>query len=56
MKSQSNSKRKILCVTGTRADYPRIKSVLREIISRDNLELSIIVTGSHLLKKYGYSN
>ena len=48
-------KRKIACVTGTRADYPRVRSVLKEINSRDNLHLDIIVTGSHLLKEYGYS-
>ena len=48
-------KRKIACITGTRADYPRVRSVLREIDSRDNLELDIIVTGSHLLEQYGYS-
>ena len=48
-------KRKIACVTGTRADYPRVRSVLREINKRDNLELYIIVTGSHLLHQYGYS-
>ena len=50
-----NKKRKILCITGTRADYPRVKSVLKEINQRPNLELQLIVTGSHLLKKYGYS-
>ena len=48
-------KRKIACVTGTRADYPRVRSVLKEINSRDNLHLDIIVTRSHLLKEYGYS-
>ncbi len=48
-------RRKIACITGTRADYPRVRSVLREINSRDNLELEIIVTGSHLLEQYGYS-
>ena len=48
-------KRKIVCITGTRADYPRVRSVLKEIESRDNLELYIIVTGSHLLNEYGYS-
>ena len=47
--------RKIACVTGTRADYPRVRSVLKEIDSRKDLELDIIVTGSHLLKDYGYS-
>ena len=50
-----NEKRKITCITGTRADYPRIKSVLREIIERQNLDLKLIVTGSHLLEEYGYS-
>jgi len=49
------NKRKIACITGTRADYPRVRSVLKEISSRDNLELYIIVTGSHLLQEYGYS-
>ena len=47
--------RSITCMTGTRADYPRVKSVLREISSRPNLELKLIVTGMHLLKKFGYT-
>ena len=47
--------RKILCITGTRADYPRVKSVLKDINQRKNLELQLVVTGSHLLKEYGYS-
>ena len=46
---------KLACITGTRADYPRVKSVLREIYSRDNFELQLIVTGSHLLEEYGMS-
>lgn len=46
---------KISCITGTRADYPRVRSVLREIVSRKNLELDILVTGSHLLPEYGLS-
>ena len=48
-------KRRIACITGTRADYPRVRSVLKEIVSRPSLELDIIATGSHLLDKYGYS-
>ena len=47
--------RKILCITGTRADYPRVKSVLKEINVRPNLMLQLVVTGSHLLEEYGYS-
>ena len=48
-------KRRIACITGTRADYPRVRSVLKEISSRPGLDLDIIVTGSHLLDDYGYS-
>ena len=48
-----NKKRKILCITGTRADYPRIKSVLKEIKNNKNLDLNLVVTGSHLLSDYG---
>ena len=48
-------KRRIACITGTRADYPRVRSVLKEIALRPGLDLDIIVTGSHLLDEYGYS-
>tara|TARA_B100001093_G_scaffold508968_1_gene572130 strand:- start:1201 stop:2358 length:1158 start_codon:yes stop_codon:yes gene_type:complete len=47
------TRKKILCITGTRADYPRIKSVLKEIDANQNLDLSLVVTGSHLLEEYG---
>ena len=50
-----NNKIRIACITGTRADYPRVKSVLKEINSRETFELKLIVTGSHLLHDYGYS-
>ena len=46
---------KICCITGTRADYPRIKSVLQEIKQNKNFQLQIIVTGSHLLESHGSS-
>ncbi len=40
-------------MTGTRADYPRVKSVLQEIVNRPNIELHLIVTGSHLREEFG---
>ena len=46
---------KILCLTGTRADYPRIKSVLKKIEVDSRFKLYLVVTGSHLLKGYGNS-
>ena len=46
---------KIICVTGTRADYPRVKPVLR-LLDKDKLfNLKLIVTGQHLEKKFGYT-
>jgi len=45
--------RKIACMTATRADYPRVKSVLKEIDRRNNLTLSLIVTGMHLEEAFG---
>lgn len=44
---------KICCVTGTRADYPRIRSVLKRLDEDSFFELQIVVTGSHLLPDYG---
>ncbi len=46
-------KRKIVVVTGNRADYSRLKSVLRAMQARDDLIFDLVVTGSHLLEKYG---
>lgn len=45
--------RKIVVVTGTRAEYGILKPLLGKIVESEDLELNLIVTGSHLLKKYG---
>lgn len=44
---------KIAVVTGTRAEYGVLKPLLYKIKNSDNLELNLIATGLHLLKKYG---
>ncbi|MEN6554393.1 MAG: UDP-N-acetylglucosamine 2-epimerase [Methanobacterium sp.] len=46
-------KRKILYITGTRADYGLMLSVLFEIQNCDSLNLEIIVTGMHLMEEFG---
>lgn len=48
-----NIKRKICIVTANRAEYSRTKSVISSILQHPELDLSIVVTGSHLLEKYG---
>lgn len=45
--------RKIAVVTGTRAEYGILKSLLEKIVESGDLELNLIITGLHLLKKYG---
>lgn len=46
-------KRKIAIVTGTRAEYGILKPLLRGILESKELDLSLMVTGLHLLKEYG---
>ncbi len=47
------NKRKITVTTGTRAEYGILRPILFEIIKSKKLDLFLIVTGSHLSKKYG---
>lgn len=46
-------KKKIAVVTGSRAEYGLLRPVLRHIQKSDALELQLIVTGMHTLKKFG---
>jgi UDP-hydrolysing UDP-N-acetyl-D-glucosamine 2-epimerase len=45
--------RKICVVSGNRSDYARLKAVLTAIRAREDLDLSLIVIGSHLLPDFG---
>lgn len=46
-------KRRITVTTGSRAEYGILKPILYAINSNKKLELCLIVTGTHLFKKYG---
>lgn len=46
-------RRKILYITGTRADYGLMRSVLRKIHEHPDLSLDIVVTGMHLMDEFG---
>lgn len=48
----TNKNKKILFVTGTRADFSKIKQVAARLIET-NWEVSFFVTGMHMLEKYG---
>ncbi len=40
-------------VTTSRADYGLLRPVLREIVRRPGLDLRLLVTGAHLIERYG---
>lgn len=45
--------KKIVFITGTRADYGKIKALMKIIEDHENCDLHIFATGMHLLSKYG---
>ncbi len=45
--------KKILFLTGTRADYGKLKSLMKKVENSPKFELHIFVTGMHMLSKYG---
>ena len=45
--------KKILFLTGTRADYGKLKSLMKRVETDSNFELHVFVTGMHMLSKYG---
>lgn len=48
-------KRKILFLTGTRADFGKIKSLISILEAHQDFEVFVFVTGMHLQKEYGYT-
>lgn len=45
--------KRVLFITGTRADYGKIKSLMKNMDQSEQYEVFIYVSGMHLLKKYG---
>jgi UDP-N-acetylglucosamine 2-epimerase (hydrolysing) len=51
----SNSQKKILFLTGTRADFGKIKSLIQTLEKQQEFEVFVFVTGMHLQELYGYT-
>lgn len=47
--------KKILFLTGTRADFGKIKSLIQILEQQPGFEVFVFVTGMHLQKEYGYT-
>jgi UDP-N-acetylglucosamine 2-epimerase (hydrolysing) len=48
-------KKRIVFITGTRADFGKIKPLIMAVENSGDFELSIFATGMHPLSKYGYT-
>ena len=49
------NKKKIIFVTATRADFGKLKSLIKTLKNRKEFEIYIVVTGMHLSKRFGYT-
>lgn len=47
------SRKKILFLTGTRADFGKLKPLIEEVERSDEFEANIFATGMHMLSRYG---
>jgi UDP-N-acetylglucosamine 2-epimerase (hydrolysing) len=47
--------RKILFLTGTRADFGKLKPLIQSVDESDVLDVAIFITGMHTLSRYGYT-
>lgn len=45
--------KKLLFLTGTRADFGKLKSLIQKVEDAEDLEAHIFVTGMHMIAKYG---
>lgn len=50
-----NNSKKILFLTGTRADFGKMKSLISIADENPMFEVHVLVTGMHLQKEYGYT-
>jgi len=55
MKKNMTNLRRILFVTGTRADFGKLKPLMLKISEDGKFDTHIFITGMHMLAKYGYT-
>jgi UDP-hydrolysing UDP-N-acetyl-D-glucosamine 2-epimerase len=54
-KNKKNQRVKICVLTGTRAEYGLLRSLMRAVMAEPHAELQLVVTGTHLVKDFGHS-
>ena len=55
MKAARATRKRVAVVTGTRAEYGLLRSSIEAIDAHPQLELQIVATGMHLLRKFGHT-
>lgn len=50
-----NMSKKVLYITGTRADYGLMHETLKLLNEDDGIHLDVVATGMHLMEEFGYS-
>ena len=50
-----NKRKSVLVVSSNRADYSLLEPLMHQLISEKEINFGLIVTGSHLLKTFGYT-
>ncbi|GAA3024635.1 UDP-N-acetylglucosamine 2-epimerase [Actinokineospora globicatena] len=51
----TDRRREVLFVTGTRADFGKLRDVMLAVQASAHLAARVVVTGMHLLRRYGYT-
>lgn len=51
----THSRRKVVFLTGTRADFGKLKPLMNCLRQSSDFEVHVFVTGMHMLSKYGYT-
>jgi len=47
--------RKILFLTGTRADFGKLKPLIQQVDASEDFDAAVFITGMHTLSRYGYT-
>lgn len=47
--------KKILFITGTRADFGKLKTLIRAVTNSESFQCTIFATGMHMLSRYGFT-
>ena len=51
----TQARRRVAVLTGSRADYGLLRSTMSAVATHPRLKLQVIVTGMHLLRKFGHT-